>query len=168
MLTQISTWTILDVTTCFYLYTRVSQQQHYNILGFTILYFQGTVLVFQEIFSIITGLCLPDATITLCSSRNNQKCLQTLPDIPWGGKTTRSSLHKGGTVSYNSRTHISIKSFGFSNANSKPLFWAFDAMPFLFSIKAFQNLFVGDSRSLLIFLTFLDFKTIFNWVLNSE
>lgn len=67
------------------LYTRVSQLWHNWHWGLENSVLWGLSCACQ-MFSISPGLHPPDAKSTPALNCNNHKCLQTWPDVPWGGE----------------------------------------------------------------------------------
>ena len=77
-----------DILCC--LYTRVLQPQHYELWGQDNFFAVRNYPVPFKTLSSILGLYPRDASSKSLPppppSRNNQKCLQTLPTVPWGTK----------------------------------------------------------------------------------
>ena len=67
-----------------------TQRTHRHYLGQIIL---GPYSVHCRMFDNTLGLYLPDVTSTPPPGYDNQKCLQTLQNVPWGTKS-----HPGGTT----------------------------------------------------------------------
>lgn len=146
MLTQTSIWTVLDGMTYLYLYTRVSKQWHYNI------FFKIMFWAFQDIQQHFWSVSLSPSIVTM---KNISKFCQ----ISLEGAQLTPILYIQEMHLLEFQNTLFVGCFGPGNTGSMSLSWALFPKPCLFSIKEFQNIYVGDSRSLLIFFLSLRFLT---------